>query len=202
MSFIDGNELPIVAQKSKKLAMYETILGFENKGWALYEAPEEVFDINEVKDVIKNGPEKKLLKDKSRYIPLPYVKGLEDDAQIVLEAIDHLKNPICFVEFDETSIPIEYHSVSIELLAEEGIFPKVNAVYPIDSLSFNNDLAIVVDKRGMNASALMNIPGSIASPAIIIPYEEISKAIQYQINQFRTVSDLRGTDLEADYVIN
>lgn len=194
--------LSTLEQNVKNLAMLQTIEGFESKGWALYEAPESVNGLDDLKQIIEQGYENQELKEGSRYIPLPLVRGNENDYRMVMCAINALKTPFGFVEFDQSSIPEKYQTASLSELVQNRVFPKINAVYPIDSVSFNGDLALVVDKRGMNNQALARIPSSIEEPALIVPYQDIASALQFQVNQYRAKQPVNQVNKDGNYNIH
>lgn len=162
----------------KKNAMQQTIEGFEKKGWALYEFPEAVSGLEDLKKMIETGYENIYLEQGKRYLPLPWVMGKEDNYKEVSKAICELKTPLGFVEFDE--------SPSAREIFQHLTFPKVNAVYLIDSISFNGDLALVIDPRGMNNKAKARIPDQIENPAIVLSYNDIPSTLLFQVNQYRT----------------
>ncbi|MFW6014489.1 MAG: hypothetical protein ACOCQG_04910 [Candidatus Nanoarchaeia archaeon] len=167
--------------------MKSVIEGFENKGWALYEADKEISNEHGLEKVIQSRYENQLLKPNKRYVPLPHVKGHEGDYQKVMRAVSNLKNPPAFVEFDEKSIPDEYKDMPTPRLLTYGVFPNVKGVYPIDSIEFNGELALVIDKRGMPEEYNSRIPENTQEPAIIIGHSEIPDTLKFQVNRYKSI---------------
>lgn len=188
---IDGLE-----EKLGVYTMMSVIEGFEKKGWALYEANGEVSGYDDLEKLIENGYENQMLKPNKRYVPLPHVKGHEGDYQKVMKAFDILKNPPAFVEFDERSIPEEYKDVPTPQLLTYGILPQVKGVYPIDSIEFNGELALVIDKRGLSEEYSSNLPRNIKDPAIMIGHHEIPDVLKFQVNRYKTTEpkELKGAE--------
>jgi hypothetical protein len=178
----------------KGRAKWETIQGFEEKGWALYEVKTPVTNLDTLKQMVEHNYEGCNLKDGRRYMPLPLVKGFENDYDKVMDAFLALNNPPCFVDIDEQSLPEQLRPMKMRDVAKLGIFPKTKGVYPIDSVEFNGDLALIVDKRNVAPQSRRNIPKNMTEPAIIIHYEEIGQALDEQVNQYRIRKEFRVGD--------
>jgi hypothetical protein len=187
---MDGLELQV-----KHLANKQTIEGFENKGWALYEVPGQISNIDELKEVVEEGYEGSELMDGKRYLPLPLVQGATEDYGKVMQAVHNLKNPLCFFDLDIESVPEKFRPLPLKEMVGMGIYPTAKGVYHIDSIAFNGELALVIDKRNLAAHNAKKIPEGIQNPAIIVPYYNIPQVLEEQVNEYRAKKNLSNDGL-------